>query len=305
MRSHARAQMKVLPRLSLQERFATHTIIALQFAHIALLLAKPPHIENVANNALSLLIYLHAILSGIDCAFRLVIRRMSTFVLKDFRSFFRRQSELLIDESWQIRLSNWSEGIGYIAIEEIFRFTHLELEFGWIVTPIVACSHSCQCILKKRLLHQKRPALLDNGTDPILHHVLQCFGVGFTQIALDLLQAAPRLLQRRNKQVIADLQRRIELVAVLRLRNRHQKPDILVMAQRFFRSIAKVSEFTCFEQIIRHNSLLIHRHLVRMRDRRRPEMHSGSVPRTLFNTFRFSPLRIFQPLLEIFFATDA
>ena len=154
-------------------------------------------------------------------------------------------------------------------------------------------------------MHQERSTLLDDGTDPILHHVLQRFGVGFAQIALDLLQVASRLLQRRNEQVIADLQRRIELVAVLRLCNRHQKPDILVMAQRLFRSAAKVSEFTRFEQIIRHNILLVHRRFARMQDRRKAQMRSGSVPRAPFNTFRFSPLRIFQPLLEIFFATTA
>ena len=74
MRSHARTQMKVLPRLSFQECFTTNAIIALQFAHITLLLAEPPHIENMANNALSLFIYVHAILSGIDRAFRLAIR---------------------------------------------------------------------------------------------------------------------------------------------------------------------------------------------------------------------------------------
>lgn len=150
--------------------------------------------------------------------------------------------------AWQIRLSNRNERIGYIAIEEVFRLTRLELEFGGVMTPIVARSHPCQRILKERLLHQERSTLLDDGTDSILHHVLQRFGVGFAQIALDLLQVASRLLQRRNEQVIADLQRRIELVAVLRLCNRHQKPDILVMAQRLFRSAAKVSEFTRFER---------------------------------------------------------
>ena len=173
------------------------------------------------------------------------------------------------------------------------------------MTPIVARPHSRQRILKKRLLHQERSVLLDDSTDPILYHVLQCFGVGFAQIALDLLQAASRLLQRRNEQVIADLQRRIELVAVLRLRNRHQKPDILVMAQRFFRSTAKVSEFTRFEQIIGHNSLLVHRRFARRQDRCGPRMRPSSVPQMPFNTFRFSPLRTFQSLLGIFFIASA
>lgn len=106
MRSHARTQMKVLPRLSFQECFTTNAIIALQFAHITLLLAEPPHIENMANNALSLFIYVHAILSGIDRAFRLAIRRVSAFILKDRRSLFRRRSEPLLDEGWQIHLRN-------------------------------------------------------------------------------------------------------------------------------------------------------------------------------------------------------
>ena len=173
------------------------------------------------------------------------------------------------------------------------------------MTPIVASPHSRQRILKERLLHQERSTLLDDGTDPILHHILQCFGVGFAQIALDLLQAASRLLQRRNEQVITDLQRRIELVAVLRLRNWHQKPDILVMAQRFFRSTAKVSKFTCFEQIISHNSLLVHRRFACKQDRCGSKMRSGLVPRATFNTFRFSPLRTFQSLLGIFFIASA
>ena len=103
-------------------------------------------------------------------------------------------------------------------------------------------------VLQESLLVKQGPSLLLDGGDALLDDGAQVLGRRVGQVAAHLVQRAASGFQRRNQQKVAQLQRRVQRVAVLAHGHRLQKPYGAVVAQGLLGGLAQFGELPAADE---------------------------------------------------------